>query len=287
MRKIARFAGAVSALAASWLVTSPAAAEHLFVSPFGNDDTGNGTPSAPLETLQGAIDFAGPGSAFIQLEMGGNYGPGVVGPGQNLTIFSTQGGGVFDPDGPGILVNGDGSTIVTLDGVTIGGATIGVQFNSGHKLNVRNTTIQDISGGGSGILFRPNINAELNVGNTVITNTGDTGDASGIRIDPRAGADVTGVLDNVTLQNNRAGLVLDAGSGVFLDIAVADSTISGNSIGLQARGAGSELRVRETIVIGNGTGLHRPNGGKIESLEGNSVTGNTTDGSANSTVPQT
>jgi hypothetical protein len=63
------------------------------------------------------------------------------------------------------------------------------------------------------------------------------------------------------------------------------STVSGNTIGVQSVTNRSNVRVKDSTIFGNTTGLSRPNGGLITSLTGNSVTGNTTNGTFSGTVP--
>jgi hypothetical protein len=288
MRTIARFAGITSTLAVFLLTAPPAWSEHLFVSQFGND-AGDGSAFQPFRTLQGAINAANGGDT-IQLEMGGDYGPGAI-DNKSLTIISRQGGGIFNPDGPGLLITGTGGDdTITVDGLVIdqgGSANNGIQFNSGHKLNVVNTTIRNGSGGASGIFFQPNGNAELNVTNSIISNFGTNGSGSGIRIQPRQGADVTSVLNGVTLQNNRSGLLVSAGDGSDVGVVLEGSTVSGNSV-VGVRGTGSRVQIFSggSTIVNNARGVQSNNGAQVLSPRNNILINNTVNGAFTDTFGQ-
>jgi hypothetical protein len=277
MGRIASIAGAFCALALAWLAPAPAGGAHLFVSHFGNDTTGTGTPFAPFATLQRAVDLANSGDV-IQLELGGNYGAATI-DNKSLTIVSNHGGGIFEPGGPALTFNsGSGNDTLTLRGLTIdqaGSANNGIMFNSGRKLNVLDTTIQNGSGGSSGIFFRPNTNAELNLRNTTINEFGTAGGGSAIRIEPRNGADVISAMYASLLSNSRTGIRSVAGAGSNVNVLVRDMDIVGGATGISSSGPGSVVRVRDSAISNNQFGLTSQNGGQILTGGFNSVVANT------------
>jgi hypothetical protein len=64
---------------------------------------------------------------------------------------------------------------------------------------------------------------------------------------------------------------------------VRNSTVSNNAIGICADQA-AIVRVGQSTVIANGTGLQSTNGGLLQSYGNNNVSGNTTDGTATSSL---
>jgi hypothetical protein len=66
---------------------------------------------------------------------------------------------------------------------------------------------------------------------------------------------------------------------------VQNSTIVNNSaIGLHADGGSAALRVTQTTITGNGTGVAATNGGTLESFGDNALRGNTTDSAPSSVI---
>jgi hypothetical protein len=275
---------ALAIWATLWLTVAPAFAAHIFVSQFGSDTTGNGSPNAPFKTLQRAVNAA-QDNDVIQLEMGGNYGPATI-TNKTLTIMSTEGGGIFEPGMTAITYNGAAGDILTLIGLTIdqGGSPFnGIVFNLGLKLIMMDMLIQNGSGGAYGVLFQPTTNAELHIRDSTVAEFGATGAGAGIRVVPRNGADVIGSIRNCTLLNNLVALFVLAGLNSFNDMVMNPSYIGGGGTAVTSSGAGSTVRIKESIIANNVVGLNRPNSGKIVSLGGNSVYANST---FSSVIPQ-
>jgi len=286
MSDFPRMLGIAVMLTTSSLACGQASAAHLFVSPFGNDGTGTGSANAPFLTLQGAVNDAQSGDV-IQLEMGGNYGGAVIN-NKTLTILSTEGGGVIEPGVGGIVFNGaGGNDILTIRGLTIdqaGSANNGIVFNSGRKLNVFDSFIQNGSGAASGIFFQPNdAVSELNVRNTVISEFGTSGVGAGIRIAPRAGGDVDVAIEDVAAYNSRTGISSTAGAGSFIDALYKNLLASGGGIGVSSAGAGSTVRLADSTIANNATGLSHPGTAKLISVGGNAVRQNTVNGTFTAT----
>lgn len=278
-----------AALTMLLLACTQASAGHLFVSPLGNDG-GNGTAFAPFLTLQGAVAGAQSGDV-IQLEMGGNYGGAVIND-KTLTIISTQDGGVMEPGVAGIIFNGVGNNdVLTVQGLRIdqaGSANNGIIFNSGRKLNVIDTVIQNGSGGSSGIFFQPNdAFAEINILDSIIAEFGTTGSSAGIRISPRSGGDVDALLEDVTAINNRVGVSVTAGTNSVVDVFLDDVDLSGGGTGILSTGAGSTVRVANSVITNNTVlGLSHPGTAKLISVGGNVVRANTANGGFTATEAQ-
>jgi hypothetical protein len=264
-----------------------ASADHLFVSPFGNDG-GTGTAFQPFLTLQGAVNAADAGDV-IQLEMGGNYGGAIIND-KTLTIMSTAGGGVIEPGAAGIVFNGVGNNdILTIVGLTIdqaGSGNNGITFNSGRKLNVFDSLIQNGTGGASGVFYQPDdAFSELNIRNSTFSGFGTVGSSAGIRIAPRAGGDVDVLIEDVLAINNRFAALTSAGSGSVIDALYDEFLASGGGTGVQSSGTGSTVRLRNSVISNNATGLSHPGTAKLISLGGNSVRANTANGTFTATEP--
>jgi hypothetical protein len=294
MRTIVLLAGAAAALVASSLASTPAtAANVIFVSATnGNDSACQGDGSSPCRTLGYALSLAGSGD-IVQLETGGNYGPATVT--QSVTIFSPHGAAIFG-FGPCLTINAGSSDVVTLDGIvcipapfpserTAGamvdtGAPSGIIFNSGEKLRIRNSRIHGAGGGNCGVLFQPNSKAELHIEHSVISENGFTGNGGGVCVLPTGNAVVTGVIDDLTAQNDRTAL---RAAGSNLDLLVQNSTFSNNLLGIRVIGSSSTIRISNSVVFKNTTGINSLSGGQLVSFGGNVLAGNTTDGAFTST----
>jgi hypothetical protein len=285
MGRIAPVAGAFCALALAWLAPAPAGGAHLFVSHFGNDRTGTGTPFAPFATLQKAVDAATDGDT-IQLELGGNYGPALIN-NKSLTIVSFHGGGIFEPGGTALTFNGGPNNELTLRGLTIdqaGSANTGIMFNSGRKLNVYDNVIQNGTGAASGIFFRPNSNSEINLLNNVINGFGTAGAGSGIRIEPRNGADVVGAMYKSLLSNNRTGIRSVAGAG-SVSLTSSGGNITGGGTGILSSGPGSQIVVNDSTITNNSIGVQSQNSGQIRTRGNNTLFGNASNGTFTGSQP--
>lgn len=109
---------------------------------------------------------------------------------------------------------------------------------------------------------------------------------SGILIDGRAttGSNTVTIRNSVVSGNTGYGVaVVDAGGGSTK--AVIESTTIANDAtqGVGAYGVNVTVRVKDSTISGNGTGLDR-SGAQLISLGGNSVVDNTVNGSFSSTV---
>ena len=152
-------------------------------------------------------------------------------------------------------------------------------FNTGEKLRVRNSIIRGADGPACGILFTPNTNAEIQVQDSIISENGTSGNGGGVCVVPRGNADVVGVFDGLTSENNRYGVRVNAPANRPTSILIQNSVISGDTVGLSSNGAGSTLRLSNTSIFGNTTGLQDVNGGSLITLGGNMLRGNGTNGS--------
>lgn len=286
MRKIGILAGIVAMLGGLSVAPAFAAPQTLWVSQGGSDATGTGAFFNPYRTLSKALTVSNDGDT-IQLEQG-DYSPGGVIQ-DAVIILAPPGGGIFGPPGaPCLIVNASAGDDILIDGLTCnqgGAAQNGIVFNTGHKLTLHDTTIRGNTGPTCGVNFKPNANAELNVEDSFFQG-GSSGAGGGICISPVGGADVTGVLDNIALQNSPFGLRSVAPAGSINKLTLTNSTISENGGGVFSSGATSTVSLSNSMITNNTSGLQVAGGGKIVSLQGNSLTGNTVNGVFTSTVPK-
>jgi Right handed beta helix region len=141
------------------------------------------------------------------------------------------------------------------------------------------------------------------VSNTITSN--GTSTSKGIAVEPTGSAVVTGVLSEVTANNNGFGIIVGRGmtTGESLNVTIVDSVASNNGFaGIQVGSANTAvmvrnvvasnsgtglaaqtnaiLRVAHSVVTGNGTGVQTFNGGTIFSYGDNDIDGNTNNNTA-------
>jgi hypothetical protein len=228
-------------------------------------------------------------------------------------------GGGNTPDAA-IAVTAAGSDPVLIKGLMINTiAHRAVLVNAWAKVFIEDCTIRYGGGGnleGHGIDFQPTSSSPLTVTNTTLIRA-DASPAGGnaIRIRPAGSSAVDALLDNVTVRNAVAGVLIDgrtttgnnsvtvrnsvvSGSSAFgiyaldsgggtTNVVVDSSTSNANGTwGIATNGANVTARVRNSTVTGNGTGLIKTNSSKIISLGDNSVSGNTANGAFTSIEAQ-
>jgi hypothetical protein len=285
MRKLIRIAGAATALVATSLAPMPASASSIIMvsSVYGNNSTCvAGDPTKPCFSFFKAVELASPGD-MIYLDAGSYFNANIT---KTLNIFSRHGATFFGGESPCLRINAGPNDVVNIDGINCvlaNDGNHGIEFNSGEKLRVRNSTFRGGASGGCGIQFQPNSNAELFVERSIVSETGTTGGAGGICVLPASGVEVVGVIDNTTIENTRYGLrgVSDSTSAVRL--LINNSTFSGNGTAIRSTGANSVLRMSNSSVYQNNNGLTVASAGQLISVGGNVVVGNTPNGTFTST----
>ena len=93
------------------------------------------------------------------------------------------------------------------------------------------------------------------------------------------------VSDSVISNNNGGILVKPTGAGraqVFLDRVLVENNPGG---GIRADSKAASIRLNQSAVTGNGTGLEMASGGTIMSFGNNAISGNVTDGRPSETHP--
>jgi hypothetical protein len=210
-------------------------------------------------------------------------------------------------------VNVSGSQAVRIRGFHISAAN-GILINgSGGVVHIEDSTILP-AGTKTGIVYASTGASELYVSDTTISGSGSA-NAGGILIKPTGSGSAKAVLDNVNIEDNGSGILIDgrtttgsntvtirnstvAGSAAYGVFAVDSSggatnvmiegSSSANNVtqGVFASGSNATVRMRDSTVTGNALGIGVNSGGKIISHGGNVVAGNTAQGAFTSTLPQ-
>jgi hypothetical protein len=306
MRHLALPTGIVAIACGLLAYAGPALAltAETWVSRTGSD--AGGCPiTAPCRTFTFAHGQTSAGGT-INVLSSGNFGPltitksiSIVADGADAVINTAAGGAA-------VIVNG-ANIVVSLRGLTIdanGGH--GISFVNGAALHVRGCVIRRSN---DGIRFAPSSKtSELFVTDSTIADTLD----SGVQVQPTGssiarvvldrvrvenaldngfafvGTTTTGsitatVRDSVTAGNSGIGLLAFETGGGSINVLVDRTASVNNSTGISAIGASATIRIGDSTVSGNTTGLALSTGA-IRSYGTNKVDGNTTDGSPTTTI---
>lgn len=286
-----------------------AQATRTWVSGVG-DDVNPCSRTAPCKTWAGAISKTASGGIIDALDPGGFGALTITKPitlEGNGTLASTLSSGVN-----GIIVNitsGTGRDVVLRNilidgsGVTLG--INGIRFIAGDSLLVEDSYIKAYSGFGidyendagtghltvrntsisacatGGILVKPAAGAtaaRASIQNTTIANT----NGAGVRAEDKS--DVT-VYHSVISNNLGAGILSFSALANGTVIVVAHSEASHNGgAGLKTQGANAIMRVSDSLIVGNQTGLDHSLGGTLETYLNNVLTLNSSNGTFTGTA---
>jgi hypothetical protein len=309
------------------LLSLPAPAEAAlatWVSSAGDDSNPCTVPDLPCRQLTGATGaLAKTAAGGIIHVLPGDYAGFRID--KSIEIIADAGQASITNGFPGfggfvagISVETAATDIVRLRGLTVvvtSGSPGGIMLQSAGVLHVEDSTfVRSVNS--FGIVFAPTGAGELHVSNSTISDNG-TGGATGggIFVKPSGSGSAKVVLENVLIDNNRVGILLDgtattgtdtvtvrnstisgsASSGIFAidsgggatNVTIEGSTsVSNGTFGIAANGANVTERVRNSTVSGNGTGLIATNTSKLISHGGNVVAGNTANGAFTQTIAQ-
>jgi Right handed beta helix region len=298
----------------SIVVSSPsfAQATRTWVSGVG-DDANPCSRTAPCKTFAGAISKTLAGGEINCLDPGG-FGAVTITKSITLDCSGTF-GSVLNSGTNGIIVNDSASgspnsVDVILRGISIDGAGTtpglnGIRFVSGRSLVLERVFVQN-ERGGTGISMQPAGSAEFYAEDVTVTNG-----AAGILLQPTGTAGVLrAIFRNVRVQNNSGtGLRLDtssstAAAGTIIQIdkssfsgnadgiivnstaagrdgiaMITDSDIFSNTnTGLTANGLTARVRVGNSTITINGTGVSITNSATMFTYGTNRLDGNLTNG---------
>jgi hypothetical protein len=300
--------------AAKWIVLASlpllatslahAQATRTWVSGVG-DDVNPCSRTAPCKTFAGAISKTAAGGQINVLDSGG-FGALTIT--KSITINGEGAlASVLVAGTNGFVVSAASTDVVVLRNLEIvsaGSPTQGINgilFLTGARLHLEKVTIRQFAG--SGVLFTPSGASSLFVTeSSMIENA-----VGGIDVTPMGGT-ARVQLNKVTLNGNNRGMRAEDGSTVVIQ----DSTMAGNlangvvivsttgmvdltlerivsvnnGTGIRSTGPGSTVRVSNSTVSGNATGLLTMSGGVIRSFGNNHVNGNVMDGAPTSGIPE-
>lgn len=245
----------------------------------------------------------------INVLTSGNFGPVTID--KSISIVAQGVEAVINTasNGAAIVVTPNAGAVVSLRGLTIdltGTPNTGVFFASGGALHVQDCVFRK---GFQAIRFGPSSGtSELYVADTAI----EEQSANGIMVRPGGTANAKVLIERVRVENgasvgiafspNNAGpsivatvrnsvsagnggvgiLAQDPGS-TSVRVMVSHTTSAKNAIGVSSEGAGAVIRIGDSTISGNTTGLSA-SAGQIISYGSNRVDGNGSDGAPTSTI---
>jgi hypothetical protein len=230
---------------------------------------------------------------------------------ENVIGSDSSVGGLFS----GLVqVNTAATDVVILRGLDLDGLNVAcggfcgmIQSFGAGTLLVEKVRMSNLRGaGGSGIRFTPNGPAQLTVSDSTITHNGENTSTAGILIRPTAGGSANVSIDRARLYNNVNGIFVDgSGGGGAVNVNVRDSVVTGSSnagivvatpgpsmsalierttvasslnVGVAVSGAAATVRIGNSTIFGNVTGVAAFSGGTLRSYKNNQINGNLTDG---------
>lgn len=282
-----------------------AQASRTWVSGVG-DDVNPCSRTAPCKTFAGAISKTAAEGEINCLDPGG-FGAVTITKSITIDCNGTY-GSILASATNGVNING-ANILVVLRNLSISGnftGLVGINFISGLSLELDNVTVYRFnSGNASGIRFAPNTaNAILRVNNSLFSINGISPSTGGGIVVAPAGGNAIVVINNTKFENNSVGINATSTSGA-ITMTVQDSSI-GNSrgfginatagspinllvdrtgisnsiggIGLNASGGNAFVRVNNSIITGNSTGVAASGGATLRSYKNNAINGNGADG---------
>jgi hypothetical protein len=271
-----------------------AVAPRAYVSVNGNDANVCSDPATPCRTFVGAIAQVTTGGEVVVLESG-TYGGGTIS--KSVTISAPPGvvavvAATLSVLGADALVtlrgissfsptstpSGDGVVFyagvgINLENCVFRGWSYGVWFKAPGKLNVTDTTFRDN-------VFGANLNTNGTAGmEASFERTRWLNNTYGLTVIGHA------TITDSVFSGNQTGLgaynepAFSTSSDVSLESSIIASNSQGGLVSTSgAPGQGSAtLRVSNTSVTNNGTGLLQQNLGVLQSRGGNTIEGNGTD----------
>lgn len=239
-----------------FLQTVPAQAQatRTWVSGVG-DDANPCSRTAPCKTFAGAITKTAEGGEISVLDPGG-FGAVTITKSISIVAEGSEGGILAGVNG--ITVNAGPTDVVSLHGLFIEGALKahnGIRFLAGGTLHIRKCVIRGFQGG------------------------------TGLAVDIQTPGPSEIFIADSTLAANLGGILVRPTLSEPVVAFLVRVQIEGNSgVGVRADGATAEVRISDSTVTNNGTGLSAVNGGQLISFQNNAIFGNTVDGAPTKSV---
>jgi hypothetical protein len=286
MNRLFKIAIGVSAMALVSLVS--AQATRTWVSGVG-DDVNPASRTAPAKTFAGAISKTAAGGEISVLDPGG-YGAVTITKSLTIDGLGTL-ASILHSGTTGVIVSALSTDHIVLRNLTINGGSgglSGVRVLQAASVTLENVTIEGVSV--AGVNVEPTASAvSIYLRNvTIRRGLGTSTTVSGVLLSG-ANGNITAHLENVSISGYQRGIDAGANSVVHVD----RSSIIGNAVGIRAAVATAIVRLSDSTVTGNTTGLSYATAllppapdtpGQIISYNNNRLRGNTTDGVPTSAV---
>ena len=304
-----------------WLGVGTASAQNAksYVSSTGSDSNPC-TFALPCRTFQKGHDQTNAGGQLYAIDAVADYGPITITKG--IAIYSPEDSSatrafIIASSGSAITVNAPANSTVTFVNLELKGQGTGdngVLFNTGFELQVYGGAFNGFGAAapnGFGVKFAPAAFSRLLVSGTNISGNGTASTGGGVQVNPGSGGGAFVMLQGVRSYLNAFGLAIDttgSTNGVNATIrsveaqfnrqdgivAVGDAPIGllvdnasvfGNGgYGVRAIGVAT-VRLFNSSILGNSTGVAGVSGGIINSYGNNNIDGNGTNGTA-TIIPQ-
>ena len=232
--------------------TAHAQATRTWVSGVG-DDANPCSRTAPCKTFAGAISKTISGGEIDALDPGGF---GAVTITKSITIDgNSTTAGILAAGTTGIIINAAGID-VTLRGLTINGAgsgIVGVRILAANKVYIERSVIFGFQVGTGRGVSDERTSGSLFMTDTIVRNNSQSGV---VLLQTAAGAGVRGSVHNCRFQGNGNGGLVVSGSGI---VSVKDSMATGNTqAGFFTEGGatgGAQLNLQDSVTANNGQGI--------------------------------
>jgi hypothetical protein len=292
LKRIALSGLATFALCVSLSAVADAQATRTWVSGVG-DDANPCSRTAPCKTFPGAISKTAAGGEINCLDPGGFGGVTIT---KSITIDCSHTlAGVLVSGTNAIIVSAGAGDRIVLRGLDINGLGTGIdgiRFISGGSLHVENSVIYgmqngiNIGGGNEIYIQNTSIRNNSNIGvyiagsaliNAVIEKSTIENQTNGLLAGANARVTTRG---SVYSGNSNSGIVAQGGGEVNVDSCIVTNN---SSVGLYG-GPDGTLRVANSFISGNGTGVFSFGSGIAATFSDNKLQGNSWDGSFNLTL---
>lgn len=260
-----------------------AQATRTWVSGVG-DDANPCSRTAPCKTFAGAISKTAPGGEIDALDPAG-YGAVTIT--KSITINGTPfQAGVVVSGTNGVIINAATTDTVVLRGLDFVGLRTGLSAISvlaAKEVVLQNVRVADFTVAGVSVTASSAVNLVID---DVTISRCEGATAAGVSLKPATGGIVKAMLNRVRVGNCATGIVVAPAAGVIADALVDQGDVAFATNGIQADGSTATVRLSNSNVFANTTGLSAINSGSIISYNNNRLRGNTTDGAPTTTVYQ-
>lgn len=273
--------------------------------------------TAPCLSFVTAYNTTNAGGAISVLD-GGNFGGFNIT--KSLTVRANGAvGGATQTGSHGYWINVTvaPSDTVVLDGLNLVGG--GIVIAGAGTVVIRNCRIGFNNDAGVsntlvfGIRIAPTGPLQVIVSDTAVENNGNASGGAGIHVIPQPGGSARVMLERVTVSRNQFGVAVDGSqSTAGINLTIKDSTLSANvndglvattlsghasvgvlvsntattnnAYGIRSIGPNVTVRVKDSEIAGNGTGLTASSGGALLTMGNNAVQANGAKGAFSGTL---